>query len=719
MRTSVISFLTLLPAMLAPSISPAGSKLPLNIGPHSDYLCYYGAWDDETIFRAQDFSLVILEAANITTAQVDRLKRGHDGIAGTADDVTVIGYLSVGEDHSGSRAGNGSGPCYYSYDSAKVVFENRGYASWYVDDADHNGLPDADPVWKSAYVNAGDSLWWTFLKTNSDGADAILTAKGCDGLFLDLLDIATPWAPWPYRWTVGGMSDLVAWLRSTYPGKLLIGNRGLFYFDPATPAAYSRTIRPYVDAIMFESYWLESNRTSWAQKLNTEAAKPDGFNVIALDYFAPADTASFRAQFQEVTTYGWTDFVSSVALNAIDYRVFHSHIPDTNPPTWNSTIGLISALSGDGSVTLQWGALKDQSLPLRFDLYYTKDAAFDQAIATHIQSVTPSYDTSSGRYSYTVGGLTNHSRYEFVVRVLDGAGNSEHNLAVKSATPPDAGASAPIVIDGHFGDWGGIPSLAAPPNPPLIPNDSLAADCRLTGVWASGDSASLYVSYQVAGGITSAYFYHVFIDADATSATGYRMNDSAAVGADLMVEGNYLYAYSGTGGTNWAWTSASGLSKKDSAGRTELRLPRSLLKPAGPGASIRIMFNIAGAAPPYANVETEPADFGTHFYSYVPAVILSAPRSPGGISGAFALEQNYPNPFNPSTTLSWTQAASGRVRLVVSDVLGREVAVPADGVFGPGRHTVEFSGAGLASGCYFARLLMAGGSLAMKMLLAK
>lgn len=260
-RTSVIGPLTVLLAVAVPGVSPGGTKLPLTIGPHSDYLCYYGPWDDETIFRAQDFSLVILEPSNITSAQVDRLRRGHDGIAGTGAHVIVIGYLSVGEDHLGTRTGNGSGPCYYSYDSAKIVYENKGYASWYVDGADRNSVPDADPVWKSAYFNAGDALWWKFLKTNPDGADAILTAKGCDGLFLDLLDVATPWSPWPYRWTVGGMSELVAWLRSTYPGKLLIGNRGLFYFDPATPVAHSRTIRPYVDAIMFESYWLESGRS--------------------------------------------------------------------------------------------------------------------------------------------------------------------------------------------------------------------------------------------------------------------------------------------------------------------------------------------------------------------------------------------------------------------------------------------------------------------------
>jgi hypothetical protein len=701
-----------------PQVSHAGTKPPLNIGPHSDYLCYYGPWDDETIFRAQDFSLVILEPSNVTATQINRLKRGHDGLAGTGDDVIVIGYLSVGEDHLGNRPGNGCGPCYYSYDSARIVYENKGYASWYVDDADHNNLPDADPVWKSAYVNAGDSLWWNFLKTNSNGADTILTGKGCDGLFLDLLDVAMPWSPWPYRWSVGGMSDLVAWLRSTYPGKFLIGNRGLFYFDPATPAAYSRTIRPYVDAVMFESYWLESDRSAWAHKLNIEAAKPDGFRVIALDYFAPTDTASVRAQFQEVTANGWTDYVSSVALNAIHYEVFHSHIPDTNPPTWNSSIGLVSAVAGDALVTLHWGSLQDQSPPFRFDLYYTKDAGFNPLEAVKVPSISPSFDSSSMRYSYTLGGLTNHSRYEFVVRASDASGNAEHNLVMRAATPPNVSSRPAILIDGHFSDWGGVPLLTAPPNPPLSRIDSLPVDADFTGLWATSDSANLYVSYKLAGNLTSAYFYHVFIDADATSGTGYRMNDSAATGADLMVEGAYLYAYNGTGGTNWSWIPAQGLSKGDSAGRTELKIPRSVLRPASADGTLRLLFNINAATPPYGFVEAQPANFGTHYYSYTLAVPLSVTQVQG-IPAGFRLRQNYPNPFNPSTTLRWQQPISGRVRLVVSDVLGREVAVLADGTFGPGEHTATFSAAGLATGCYFARLSTPLGMLTTKMLLAK
>jgi hypothetical protein len=70
----------------------------------------------------------------------------------------------------------------------------------------------------------------------------------------------------------------------------------------------------------------------------------------------------------------------------------------------------------------------------------------------------------------------------------------------------------------------------------------------------------------------------------------------------------------------------------------------------------------------------------------------------------FALEQNTPNPFNPETSISFTIAERQTVRLVVYDLLGREVVRLADGVREAGHHTVRFRGEGVASGIYFYRL---------------
>jgi uncharacterized protein (TIGR02145 family) len=84
----------------------------------------------------------------------------------------------------------------------------------------------------------------------------------------------------------------------------------------------------------------------------------------------------------------------------------------------------------------------------------------------------------------------------------------------------------------------------------------------------------------------------------------------------------------------------------------------------------------------------------------------------------FSLLQNYPDPFNPTTTIRYTvgsvnlpagqagsqRAADSRVRLVVYDMLGREIAVLMDGNNEAGSHSVEFDASGLSSGVYFCRM---------------
>ncbi len=70
----------------------------------------------------------------------------------------------------------------------------------------------------------------------------------------------------------------------------------------------------------------------------------------------------------------------------------------------------------------------------------------------------------------------------------------------------------------------------------------------------------------------------------------------------------------------------------------------------------------------------------------------------------FGLEQNSPNPFNPETTISFTTAERDHVRLIVYDLLGREVARLVDGNQEAGRHSVRFRADGIASGMYFFRI---------------
>ncbi|MEM1043669.1 MAG: T9SS type A sorting domain-containing protein [Bacteroidota bacterium] len=64
----------------------------------------------------------------------------------------------------------------------------------------------------------------------------------------------------------------------------------------------------------------------------------------------------------------------------------------------------------------------------------------------------------------------------------------------------------------------------------------------------------------------------------------------------------------------------------------------------------------------------------------------------------------YPNPFAASTTFQFDLAEAGPARLAVYDMLGREVAVLADGLHAAGRHEASFDARGLAAGPYVWRL---------------
>jgi aminopeptidase N len=86
-----------------------------------------------------------------------------------------------------------------------------------------------------------------------------------------------------------------------------------------------------------------------------------------------------------------------------------------------------------------------------------------------------------------------------------------------------------------------------------------------------------------------------------------------------------------------------------------------------------------------------------------------------------ALEQNYPNPFNGTTMIRFTigESADGHVRLVVHDVLGREVAVVFDKRGVSGEQQVAFDASRFSSGVYLYTLQVGGRRESRPMLLIR
>jgi hypothetical protein len=85
----------------------------------------------------------------------------------------------------------------------------------------------------------------------------------------------------------------------------------------------------------------------------------------------------------------------------------------------------------------------------------------------------------------------------------------------------------------------------------------------------------------------------------------------------------------------------------------------------------------------------------------------------------YALEQNYPNPFNPSTTIKYSIADEGFVKLVIFNMLGEEVTTLVNTQQKAGRYEVNFNAAGLSSGVYVYRLETANFVTSKKLMLMK
>ncbi len=80
---------------------------------------------------------------------------------------------------------------------------------------------------------------------------------------------------------------------------------------------------------------------------------------------------------------------------------------------------------------------------------------------------------------------------------------------------------------------------------------------------------------------------------------------------------------------------------------------------------------------------------------------------------SYALYQNYPNPFNPITKVKFEIPLSrgvseGRgvlVRLIIYDILGREIAVLVNESLSPGTYEVTWDASNFPSGVYFYQLM--------------
>jgi hypothetical protein len=512
------------------------------------YIANYGGWTADTIADARKYDLVIAHTAHakLTRANVAALQQGVDASDPT-DDPLVICYISVGEDirttslsDDAIRAdprfhGDGTGPRIdprgWGSDGASLAgIDPRGapsnggtgFASYYLDDndvhdtANHvgDGFPDRNANFGGLFVNAGDPSWFPVIDaTTLDSADAVagfrelLTPSygrgfDCDGVFLDTIDTAAPNSytdassanQSEFEWTAPGFTAFIKHLHDTYPDRVILQNRGLFFFDPRH-AQFPFNARGAIDFLLFESFRLNSdasddidpnhypdNRFNVAPKLMAEANRPDGFKVLSLGYAeGPSDdawhqtllgqsTADYDSLMEDIRVteelQGFRHYLTNAALTLLnDFVYTHASYDDDQPPTWSSSwndhsvtpavaptprIGIQEAVSGNGkgSITVRWDVALDKSgvsyvlyaQPTPFD--FTSAAPFAHSKRFALSPTLPaSYLQGVGAHSYpyeaTISELTASQKQYLVIHAVDGASppNEDTNQSVLTATP--------------------------------------------------------------------------------------------------------------------------------------------------------------------------------------------------------------------------------------------------------------------------------------------
>ena len=94
------------------------------------------------------------------------------------------------------------------------------------------------------------------------------------------------------------------------------------------------------------------------------------------------------------------------------------------------------------------------------------------------------------------------------------------------------------------------------------------------------------------------------------------------------------------------------------------------------------------------------------------------------IPDSYALHNNFPNPFNPVTNIFYDLPKSGHVRMVIYDLLGREVTTLINETMKSGYYSTRWNGRNqygqpVGAGIYFYHLHTDAYSKAQKMLLVK
>jgi hypothetical protein len=91
----------------------------------------------------------------------------------------------------------------------------------------------------------------------------------------------------------------------------------------------------------------------------------------------------------------------------------------------------------------------------------------------------------------------------------------------------------------------------------------------------------------------------------------------------------------------------------------------------------------------------------------------------GKIPDKFILNQNYPNPFNPATTITYEIPKYSLVKIILYDVLGRELKTLVNDYLNTGKYKITLNADNLSSGIYIYTMSSENIKISRKMVVLK
>jgi hypothetical protein len=110
--------------------------------------------------------------------------------------------------------------------------------------------------------------------------------------------------------------------------------------------------------------------------------------------------------------------------------------------------------------------------------------------------------------------------------------------------------------------------------------------------------------------------------------------------------------------------------------------------------------------------------FGESDYSNEASLALTDVKKTD-IPTVYSISQNYPNPFNPTTKIKFGLPNAGLTKLIIYDLLGREVQTLINKELETGYHEINFDAGNFTSGVYFYRIQSGDFIQTKKMILIK